>query len=101
MLIAKLVGRRSTCNSRPSGAVLVQDKQILATGHRGSRPSESCFSGQFIPFANSKLPTAGLIIFLLRSADIIGKILMRKLEGDYEKLVLAFSDVSYGGVSFF
>ena len=31
MLIAKLVSTRSTCNSRPTGAVLVKDKQILAT----------------------------------------------------------------------
>jgi dCMP deaminase len=38
MLIAKLVSTRSTCNSRPTGAVLVQDRQILATGYNGSMP---------------------------------------------------------------
>lgn len=38
MLIAKLVSTRSTCNSRPVGAVLVKDKQILATGYNGSVP---------------------------------------------------------------
>ena len=38
MLIAKLVSTRSTCNSRPTGAVLVKDKQILATGYNGSMP---------------------------------------------------------------
>ena len=35
MLIAKLVSTRSTCNSRPTGAVLVKDRQILATGYNG------------------------------------------------------------------
>ena len=38
MLIAKLVSTRSTCNSRPTGAVLVKDKQLLATGYNGSMP---------------------------------------------------------------
>jgi dCMP deaminase len=38
LLIAKLVSTRSTCNSRPTGAVLVKDKQILATGYNGSMP---------------------------------------------------------------
>jgi dCMP deaminase len=38
MLIAKLVSTRSTCNSRPTGAVLLKDKQILATGYNGSMP---------------------------------------------------------------
>jgi dCMP deaminase len=38
MLIAKLVSTRSTCNSRPTGAVLVKERQILATGYNGSMP---------------------------------------------------------------
>ena len=38
LLIAKLVSTRSTCNSRPTGAVLVKDRQILATGYNGSMP---------------------------------------------------------------
>ena len=38
MLIAKLVSTRSTCNSRPTGAVLVKHKQILATGYNDSIP---------------------------------------------------------------
>jgi dCMP deaminase len=41
MLIAKLVSTRSTCNSRPTGAVLVKDRQILATGYNGSMPGAS------------------------------------------------------------
>ena len=36
MLIAKIVSTRSTCNSRPTGAVIVRDKQILSTGFNGS-----------------------------------------------------------------
>jgi len=40
MLIAKLVSTGSTCNSRPTGAVLVKDRQILATGYNGSISGE-------------------------------------------------------------
>lgn len=46
MLIAKLVSTRSTCNSRPTGAVLVKDRQILATGYNGSMPGASHCSDQ-------------------------------------------------------
>ncbi len=38
MAIAKIVSTRSTCNSRPTGAVIVRDKQILSTGYNGSMP---------------------------------------------------------------
>ncbi|MFC1821577.1 cytidine/deoxycytidylate deaminase family protein [Thermodesulfobacteriota bacterium] len=38
MVIAKIISTRSTCNSRPSGAVIVKDKQILTTGYNGSMP---------------------------------------------------------------
>lgn len=38
MVIAKLVSTRSTCNSRPTGAVIVRDRQILSTGYNGSMP---------------------------------------------------------------
>lgn len=36
MLIAKLAASRSTCNSRPQGAVIVKEKQVLATGYNGA-----------------------------------------------------------------
>ncbi len=49
MLIAKLVSTRSTCNSRPTGAVLVKDKQILATGYNGSMPGAPHCLGQTMP----------------------------------------------------
>ena len=49
MLIAKLVSTRSTCNSRPTGAVLVKDKQILATGYNGSMPGAPHCMGQYMP----------------------------------------------------
>ena len=49
MLIAKLVSTRSTCNSRPTGAVLVKDKQILATGYNGSMPGAPHCLGQLMP----------------------------------------------------
>lgn len=38
MSIAKIISTRSTCNSRPTGAVIVREKQILATGYNGSMP---------------------------------------------------------------
>ena len=38
MLLAKIVALRSGCNSRPSGAVIVKDKRILATGYNGPMP---------------------------------------------------------------
>ena len=36
MIIAKIVALRSTCNSRPGGAVVVRNNRILATGYTGS-----------------------------------------------------------------
>ena len=38
MLLAKLAAIRSTCLSRPAGAVIVRDQQLLATGYNGSMP---------------------------------------------------------------
>lgn len=38
MLMAKMVSTRSTCSSRPTGAVIVKDKQILCTGYNGAVP---------------------------------------------------------------
>ncbi len=49
MLIAKLVSTRSTCNSRPTGAVLVKDKQILASGYNGSMPGAPHCTDQIMP----------------------------------------------------
>jgi dCMP deaminase len=49
MLIAKLVSTRSTCNSRPTGAVLVKDRQILATGYNGSMPGAAHCTDQAMP----------------------------------------------------
>ncbi|MBI4644116.1 MAG: CMP deaminase [Deltaproteobacteria bacterium] len=49
LLIAKLVSTRSTCNSRPTGAVLVKDRQILATGYNGSMPGAPHCLDQTMP----------------------------------------------------
>ena len=38
MALAKLVASRSTCLSRPTGCVIVKDKQIISTGYNGSMP---------------------------------------------------------------
>ncbi|HDP25643.1 MAG TPA: dCMP deaminase family protein [Deltaproteobacteria bacterium] len=41
MMLAKLAASRSTCLSRPTGAVVVKDKQVLATGYNGSLPGQA------------------------------------------------------------
>lgn len=41
MEIAKVVATRSTCLRRSVGAVLVKNKQILATGYNGT-PERDC-----------------------------------------------------------
>lgn len=38
MILAKMAATRSTCLSRPAGAVIVKDKQLLSTGYNGSMP---------------------------------------------------------------
>lgn len=38
MFLAKVAASRSTCLSRPVGAILVLDRQILVTGYNGSMP---------------------------------------------------------------
>lgn len=38
LALAKLAASRDTCLSRPSGCVIVKDKQILSTGYVGSMP---------------------------------------------------------------
>lgn len=38
MLLAKLAATRSTCYSRPVGAVIARDKRVLSTGYNGAPP---------------------------------------------------------------
>jgi dCMP deaminase len=38
LLLAKLAACRSTCLSRPTGAVIVRGRQVMATGYNGSIP---------------------------------------------------------------
>lgn len=38
MLLAKLAASRSTCLSRPTGAIITKDKRVLSTGYNGSMP---------------------------------------------------------------
>ncbi|MDR1535963.1 MAG: dCMP deaminase family protein [Planctomycetota bacterium] len=49
MAVAKLISTRSTCNSRPTGAILVRDRHILATGYNGSPPGAPHCLGDFNP----------------------------------------------------
>lgn len=46
MLQAKLAACRSTCNSRPQGAVLVRDHRIIATGYNGALSGQKHCSEQ-------------------------------------------------------
>lgn len=39
MILAKIAATRSTCLSRPTGAIIVKDKQVIATGYNGSMPN--------------------------------------------------------------
>ena len=41
MALAKLAAMRSGCNSRPTGAIIVKDKRVIATGYNGSLPGQS------------------------------------------------------------
>ncbi|HPC46667.1 MAG TPA: dCMP deaminase family protein [Deltaproteobacteria bacterium] len=41
MMLAKLAASRSTCLSRPTGAVVVKDRQVVATGYNGSLPGQA------------------------------------------------------------
>jgi dCMP deaminase len=44
MVLAKVAASRSTCNSRPTGCVLVKDNQVLSTGYNGPVPGHMhCF----------------------------------------------------------
>lgn len=41
MMLAKLAASRSTCLSRPTGAVVVKDRQVVASGYNGSLPGQA------------------------------------------------------------
>ncbi|EAZ89838.1 deoxycytidylate deaminase [Crocosphaera chwakensis] len=64
IMIAKLAATRSTCLAFPVGAVIVKDKQVLATGYNGS-PSGSahctaqgfCYPGLDSCDTSSSLPS--------------------------------------------
>jgi dCMP deaminase len=59
MMLAKLAASRSTCLSRPTGAVVVEDKQVLATGYNGSLPGQPHCMDEGVCFRRSlKWPEA-------------------------------------------
>jgi len=53
MMLAKLAASRSTCLSRPTGAVIVKDRQVLATGYNGSLPNQAHCMDEGICFRRS------------------------------------------------
>ncbi|HUT74664.1 MAG TPA: dCMP deaminase family protein [Armatimonadota bacterium] len=53
MLLAKLAAIRSTCLSRPAGAVIVLDRQVLATGYNGSMPGVAHCTDKGVCFRRS------------------------------------------------
>lgn len=40
MILAKIAALRSSCNSRPGGAVIVKNKRIVCTGYTGTIPGK-------------------------------------------------------------
>jgi dCMP deaminase len=60
MALAKLAASRSTCLSRSTGAVVVKDKKIIATGYNGSMPGVAHCSDEGVCYRRSiKAPDAG------------------------------------------
>jgi dCMP deaminase len=53
MALAKLAASRSTCLSRPTGCVIVRDKQILSTGYNGSMPGVAHCSDEGVCYRRS------------------------------------------------
>lgn len=53
MLLAKLAAIRSTCLSRPAGAVIVLERQVLATGYNGSMPGVAHCTEEGVCFRRS------------------------------------------------
>lgn len=68
MLLAKLTASRSTCLSRPTGAVVVRDNQILATGYNGSLPNQPHCSDAGTCFRRSKEWPDGMKYDMCRSS---------------------------------
>jgi dCMP deaminase len=67
MLLAKLAAVRSTCLAFPVGAVIVNDKQILATGYNGSPPGSPhctaqgfCYEGLSACNASKTMPSRSI-----------------------------------------
>jgi dCMP deaminase len=59
MVLAKIAATRATCLSRPTGAVIVRDKQVLSTGYCGSMPGvDHCSDDGFCFKRNSGISGA-------------------------------------------
>lgn len=52
-MLAKLAASRSTCLSRPTGAVVVKDKQVVTTGYNGSLPGQAHCMDEGVCFRRS------------------------------------------------
>ena len=94
MMLAKLAATRSTCISRPVGAVLVKNNHVLATGYNGSiagaphcTEQEQCFRRQQkVPddvkhiYCRSSHAEANIVAQAAKSSvDIFGSILFTTL----------------------
>ena len=67
VLIARVVATRSTCLSFPVGAVIVRDKQVLATGYNGPPSGEThcidqgfCYEGVSDCASSQHLPSRAI-----------------------------------------
>ncbi len=53
MALAKLAASRSTCLSRPTGCVIVKNKQVVSTGYNGSMPGVAHCSDEGVCYRRS------------------------------------------------
>ena len=60
MALAKMAASRSTCLSRPTGCIIIRDKQVLSSGFNGSMPGVPHCSDEGVCYRRSiKAPDAG------------------------------------------
>jgi dCMP deaminase len=68
MMLAKLAASRSTCLSRPTGAVVVKDKQVVTTGYNGSLPGQAHCMDEGVCFRRSLMWPEAMKYDMCRSA---------------------------------
>jgi len=68
IMLAKLAASRSTCLSRPTGAVVVKDKQVVTTGYNGSLPGQAHCMDEGVCFRRTLMWPEAMKYDMCRSA---------------------------------